>query len=68
MEKRSGGTRNYSHRTKTLAKRRAEFDKVVSTHLYREEYFDKSGGYYSKIAKSTTHKLKTCGLAKAQVD
>ena len=46
MEKRSGGTRNYSHRTKTLAKRRAEFDKVVSTHLYREEYFDKSGGYY----------------------
>lgn len=46
MEKRSGGTRNYSHRTKTLEKRRAEFDKVVSKGYYRDSYFDRSGGYY----------------------
>lgn len=46
MEKQSGGTRNYSHRTKTLEKRRAEFDKVVSKGYYRDSYFDKSGGYY----------------------
>lgn len=46
MSKPSGGTRNYSHRTKTLAKRRAEFDKVVAKGYYRESYFDKSGGYY----------------------
>lgn len=46
MSKPSGGTRNYYHREKTLAKRRSEFDRVVSKHLYRESYFDKSGGYY----------------------
>lgn len=46
MSKPSGGTRNYSDRTKTLAKRRAEFDSVVAKNEYRSQYFDKSGGYF----------------------
>lgn len=46
MSKQSGGTRNYSHRTETLNKRRAEFDSVVAKGDYSSQYFDKSGGYY----------------------
>ena len=46
MGKKGGGTRNYSHRPKTMAKRRAEFDGLLATGLYAESYFDESGGYY----------------------
>lgn len=46
MEKRTGGTRNYSHRTRTLEKRRTEFDNLVATGSYRLSNFDNSGGYY----------------------
>lgn len=46
MEKRTGGTRNYSHRTRTLAKRKAEFDALVATGSYRASSFADSGGFY----------------------
>lgn len=46
MTKQGGGTRNYSHRQKTMAKRRAEFDGLVATGLYSESHFYESGGYY----------------------
>lgn len=46
MEKRTGGTRNYSHRTRTLEKRRSEFESLVATGAYRLSAFDSSGGYY----------------------
>ncbi len=46
MAKGSGGTRNYSNQPKTLAKRQAEFQSLVSSNNYKDCYFHKSGGYY----------------------
>ena len=46
MGKKGGGTRDYSHRPKALAKRRSEYDGLLATGRYSESYFDASGGYY----------------------
>ena len=50
MEKRTGGTRNYSHRTRTLEKRRSEFESLVATGAYRLSAFDSSGEVFAATA------------------
>ena len=47
MAKASGGTRNYSNSPKILKNRRDEYDALMATGLYNEEYseFDASGGF-----------------------
>lgn len=58
----SGGTRDYSSKANTLAKRRSEFEKIANTGDYKRTYFDKSGGYYvvhkehNEIANSNINK------------
>lgn len=46
MAKPTGGTRNYSSKPKTLAKRRSQFDALVATGSYRDYMFAESGGYF----------------------
>lgn len=50
MAKASGGTRNYSSSSATLAKRKEEYDNIMSTGDYISGYFSESGGY------NVTHK------------
>ena len=47
MAKSSGGTRNYSNKPSTLAKRRKEFDSLMNSGYYDKgrSQFDKSGGF-----------------------
>lgn len=47
-DKTSGSTRNYAKQPNTLAKRRSEYDSLMSSGDYnkRKSYFDKSGGFY----------------------
>ena len=71
MGKPGGGTRNYSHRPKIIAKRKAEFDGLVATGLYNESYFDVSGGYYiahegHAIKEDDESKERSAALALAQ--
>lgn len=62
MAKASGGTRNYSSQPKTIAKRHAEYQSLVSKADYKDGYFHKSGGYYvvhkdhNKVADPNTNK------------
>lgn len=48
-DKTSGSTRNYAKQPNTLAKRRSEYDSLMSSGNYnkRKSYFDKSGGFYA---------------------
>jgi len=46
MAKASGGTRNYSHRESTLAKRQGEFNQLMKSGYDRSRsYFSPSGGF-----------------------
>ena len=47
MDKRSGGTRNYSKQPRTLKKRHDEFDALMNTGVYdfARSFFDPSGGF-----------------------
>ena len=46
MAKASGGTRNYSHRDGTLAKRQGEFNQLMESGYDRSRsYFSPSGGF-----------------------
>lgn len=46
MSKASGGTRNYSHRDATMAKRRREFEQLMESGYNRSRsYFSQSGGF-----------------------
>lgn len=46
MAKQSGGTRNYSKKPNTLAKRQSEYHSLMSTGDYKDGRLSPSGGFY----------------------